>query len=459
MAGLQSVISDKLPLIRAVIEPEIFPFQALGAIMCPAVLELADALQVPYELAAQSALASAGFLCQSQYDVKVSGRTSPTSIFCASVSPSGGGKSSSEKAVMSAIRLHESRRLDIDAVNRQTKVVDGRSSWSRPNEPRSQPLRLLQDVTFEGLVRYLEFGEPSVLQTSDESAEFFGGWAMLKENQSRTAAGYCRLWEANSLIKSRKGDGTSRIDGKRLSVNFLMQDTVASGFLGNASLTDQGWLARFLCCKPVVLIGRRKYVGTDPTELPAVKKLHLRHWELLERPLKLDPEVPLKLKPDLLTFEPEAESFFEDIFDHFEKNQQPGGIYESVRSFASKGIVHTARIAAVIHHMNSNTLVIDLQTLKDAFMLSRWYAREAARIWGESITPPHLTDAQSLLDWIERRKLKSVELREIYQKGPSQLRTARYAEFIARILEEHGYLEALSSNDSQERRRKIWRVR
>lgn len=451
--------NEKIPLVRSEITPEIFPFQKMGKNMSLAVFDLSDALQVPFELVAQSMLSSAAFLCQGQFDVLAVSKKMPTSLFCASIAQSGGGKSSSEKIVMSAIREAESARLAEWCKSQPTSGIPVTNRFGSPRqEIRRFPIRLMQDVTYEGLVTHLEAGEPSVLQTSDESAEFFGGWSMSREHQSRTVAGYCRLWEADPVTRSRKGDGTIRMDGKRLSVNFLMQESVAENLLCNPSLTDQGWPARFLCCKPNIRPGMRKFVGLDPLQINSVVSLHERHRELLERPLSVHRDMPHAIFPKLLVFDDDAQSVFEDIFYHFEEGQRVGEKYESIRSFASKGIYHTARIAAVIHHMDSDSSIIASQTLRDAFCLSKWFASEAARIWGVTTTPKRLVQAKALLDWLTRRKLKTVKLQEIYQNGPNALRSAHHARYIASVLVEHGYLEPNISTNTQGHGPTSWRV-
>lgn len=48
------------------------------------------------------------------------------------------------------------------------------------------PLTLVEEPTYEGIVKYLDIGQPSIGLFSDEGGRFFGGHAMSRDNQIKT---------------------------------------------------------------------------------------------------------------------------------------------------------------------------------------------------------------------------------------------------------------------------------
>lgn len=60
----------------------------------------------------------------------------------------------------------------------------------------TKPIIIIEEPTYEGLVKYLEHGQPSVGIFSDEGGRFLGGNAMSKENMLKTLAGLSSLWDA-----------------------------------------------------------------------------------------------------------------------------------------------------------------------------------------------------------------------------------------------------------------------
>jgi hypothetical protein len=71
------------------------------------------------------------------------------------------------------------------------------------------------------------------------------------------------------------------------------------------------------------------------------------------------------------------------------------------------------------------------------------YAAEMIRLKGGASITPELKAAQRLLDWWQDRGRDPVHLPEIYQYGPSILRTAAAARAACRVLQDHGWIAEL----------------
>ena len=66
-------------------------------------------------------------------------------------------------------------------------------------EPPIEPLIIVEEPTYEGLVKYLARGQPSVGLFSDEGGRFVGGNAMNRDNLLKTLAGLSSLWDAKPI--------------------------------------------------------------------------------------------------------------------------------------------------------------------------------------------------------------------------------------------------------------------
>ena len=59
------------------------------------------------------------------------------------------------------------------------------------------------EPTYEGLVKHLVFGQPSVGIFSAEGGQFIGGHGMNEEAMLRTAAGLSCLWDGETIKRVR----------------------------------------------------------------------------------------------------------------------------------------------------------------------------------------------------------------------------------------------------------------
>ena len=70
----------------------------------------------------------------------------------------------------------------------------GEFAEEAPQEPL-HPLVLVEEPTYEGIIKYLAIGQPNIGLFSDEGGRFFGGHAMNSDNQIKTMAGLSSLWD------------------------------------------------------------------------------------------------------------------------------------------------------------------------------------------------------------------------------------------------------------------------
>ena len=73
-----------------------------------------------------------------------------------------------------------------------------------------------EEPTYEGLVKALDTGWPSMGIFSDEGGRFLGGHGMNSENQLKTISGLSKMWDGKAITRTRAGDGSHKIYGRRL---------------------------------------------------------------------------------------------------------------------------------------------------------------------------------------------------------------------------------------------------
>jgi hypothetical protein len=103
-----SVNDEPLPLFPPLSPAEPYPVEALGPVLSSAAAAIAQKVQVPPAMAAQSVLAAAALVAQGHADVLLPyGQTRPLSLYLVTVAASGDRKSTADNEALWPIRKHE----------------------------------------------------------------------------------------------------------------------------------------------------------------------------------------------------------------------------------------------------------------------------------------------------------------------------------------------------------------
>ena len=242
------------PLSRDIPPGERFPLDALDGLLGETVSAAQDRTQAPVALCAQSVLATTALAVQAHGGVELpTGSVRPCNEYFGTIALTGERKTSVEDVVAVAIKEREAeldadyraaffqyeiRRAAYESQRHQVlstrKANPDLSSKERALEelgpaptPPLSPLLTVSEPTFEGLTRFLRDGQPSVGIFSTEGGQFIGGHAMNEENRLKTAAGLSRLWDDGEARRSRQGEGTFLITGRRVSIHLQVQPEAA----------------------------------------------------------------------------------------------------------------------------------------------------------------------------------------------------------------------------------------
>ena len=209
---LDDVVITPEPLHKEMPESAPFPMDALGSIGADAAKAMQRVIRAPDAICGQSVIAALAQIAQGHADISVDGRRRPTSCFFVSVAETGERKSAVDEVATWAHRKHE-RELEEaysadfadyekdfmawkQARDEGIKKCKTKSAKKRfldeigeqPTAP-AQPVLLIEEPTYEGLIKILQHGLPSVGLFTDEGGRFVGGHAMNSENALKTAAG------------------------------------------------------------------------------------------------------------------------------------------------------------------------------------------------------------------------------------------------------------------------------
>ncbi|MDY0872649.1 DUF3987 domain-containing protein [Dongia rigui] len=456
-----------LPLRRPVEESAPFPIHALGPILGPAAEAIHDVTQTPPAVAAQSVLGAASLCVQSFADVTpIVGGQSPTTLFLVTIAASGEGKSSSDSIAMRPIRnweIEHERMGRLDDTRYQAMLaqweadfndaLDGTGKGSKEQRagsecdlealrakpvPPVKPYLLCSEPTIEGAFKLLTSNPGSAGLFSDEGGSFLGGFAMNKDNRTKTAAHLSGLWSSGSFMRTRAGEPLQTVRGVRFALHLMLQPSIADMLLGDPLLKSQGLMARMLISAPPSVAGTRMYRAPKAASPGAIETYERAMKELLSR---IDlPAIgePARLQFKNLTMSPQAKEIAIKFHDANEAQRAPGGAFDDILEFSARCTENAARIAAIIELVgNPDAMEVSGQSMQRSVELMEYYRAEALRLSGVMSVHPDIVLAERVRSAIENLG-GTASLRDIYTHGHNRIRAKDLVVRGLSVLKDHG---------------------
>jgi len=482
---------DPDPLRRKPEPAEPYPVEALGEILGMAATVDHSIIKAPLAICAQSVLAAANLAVQGHADVVIDGRRFPVSEYFLSIAQSGERKSAADAAALAPVDAHQRYLLDAyshdtaqyaleaalwkkeydDALRKKDPQARRAALESLPPAPTGPPYPQLttEEPTYEGLVKLLAVGWPTVGLFSSEGGRFFGGFAMNLENRLKTLAGLSDLWDGRPLTRTRAGDGSVTLYGRRCCAHLLMQPLVAENILGDPLAHDQGFLSRCLIIAPESALGSQAYVSQDLNQQADYGRYCARITTILQVPLpfKPDPETGKptnELVTKQLQISPDAKRDWIDFHDWIQENLRPDGPYLPISGIAAKAAEHALRLAGTLTLVeNLEATVISQENVRSGITLANFYLTEALRLFHSAKTNLDLINAEKVLAWLRTRSgvdKSLICLPDVYRLGPNVVRDKETAVKIMTILADHGWINQLASGAKIDgkQRRQVWMV-
>lgn len=464
--GLKKENLEPLPLHRSIASPNPYPIETLGEVLSQATKAIQSIVKAPDAICAQSVLGAAALACQAFANIEIDGRIIPLSLFLLSVAESGERKSGVDQIALQPVYAWQEMRVAVHRSEYQNyerlyEVWEAQkkdflkaikqgvpSSGFEIPEPVKplEPSVLVDEPTYEGVVKLLAVGQPSMGIFSDEGGRFFGGHAMNRDNQIKTISGLSSLWDGKPVNRSRAGDGTMILYGRRVSLHLMIQESIFAQLIGDKGIEQQGFLPRCLISFPASTAGRRPYSHQDANKNEELVCYRDKINSLLDVELPVDP-LPApqnELKPRILNLTDSAKVAWVKFHDAIDKNLAPGGNFESIRRFGSKAAEHVLRLSGIIAMIDDPTVkLIEEKYIHMGITLMEYYLSEVVRVQGYLSIPHNLVLAQKVLDWCWMKNKEELILRDLYQYGPNEVREVKKAREIMTVLEEHGWAKKL----------------
>jgi hypothetical protein len=463
-----------------------FPVEALGDVLAPAARAIHDRVQAPDAICGNSVLAASTLAVQGYANVKLpTGQVKPVSNYFITAAPTGERKSAVDDEALWPVRKREAALREVNARER-LDYQNGQEAWDAARKvatkkakgdrdaikcaldalgpapvPPLEPVLTFGEPTYEGLVRLLAVGRPSVGIFAAEGGQFIGGHGMADDAKLRTAAGMSALWDGEPIKRFRAAEGIV-LPGRRVAMHLMAQPAVAAIWLSDPLLTEQGLLSRVLVTAPEPASGTRMFRPPSPASETAIRHYGARLLDVLERSLPVAEATRNELAPRTLPLSAEARGMWVAFADHVEVRLRAGGELEVVRGLANKLPEHAARIAAVLTLIGDiDAAEVGASEMQAGIELAEHFASEALRLFAASKINGDLLLAQRLEKWLLTYWGEvNISLPDIYQRSLNAIGDQATARKLVSILEEHGRLKRIEEGATVDgvRRRDAWYI-
>jgi len=460
---------EPMPLVRHLGEPAPFPVNVLGPVLENAALGINDIVQCPLGLAGNSVLAAASLAAQAHVNVvfPATGRPIPTSLFLLTVGESGERKSAADAEALAAVRAcekvlseeyreaaykHRNAVEARDAARASIKKKANGADWLALQEklsalgddpiPPRKPHLIVSEPTTEGLTKLYAEGQPSLGLFSAEGGSFIGGHAMKDESRLRALTGLSELWDGSPVRRTRAGDGSMLLEGRRLALHLLVQPNVAPMLLADEMAGGQGFLSRLLVSAPASTQGTRFQRTPQPWARPAIAEYNDRIEGLLSKRPRLLSDGGVD--PEAMSLTGTATAQWCAFADDMERELLADGLSSSIRGLRNKSPEMALRLAGVLAVLDGEGQITPA-LLDRGIALARYFLSEAGRLYAATATKPEIQRAMKLLHWLMGRNEASTPIRHILQSGPNQLRDLHTLKEALGVLSEHHLVQLESS--------------
>jgi hypothetical protein len=472
------------PLYRALPSAEAFPIDALGALR-PAAEAIHMMTQAPLAMCAQSVLGAASLAAQPHADVRLPPGTRPLTCYFVTVAESGERKSSVDRLALRPVAEKEERLRGVSEAEMQHFAAE-KTAWEAARDearklakkggkaavmqaladlgpephPPAPPMILVSDPTPEALVLHL-VRRPWAGVFTAEGGTLVGGHAFSDDARMRTGALFNSLWDGDPIRRARVHTGQAFLPGRRCAMHVMLQPVAADKLLGDRMLNGLGLLARLLVIAPASTAGTRMYREPDHVAKAAHGDYCQRIRHLMDVPPPMDGDA---LAPAPMDLDDDARAMWGRFHDHAEGQLGDGGTYRTIQGFGAKLAEHAGRLAAVLafyeHGGGGGVPTVSARHMAGGIELGQHYATEMLRLIGGADVSADLHTAQAVLDWLKGRTDRRFYLAEVYQRGPSGVRTASGARAAVQVLLDHGHVRLVRAGTQLDgtARKEAWEV-
>lgn len=315
-----------------------------------------------------------------------------------------------------ALRQHEQDQALYDRAYadwKKSKTTTDPPPW-KPDQPSCRRY-ITSDATIEAIANLLGCQSDGLLVVRDELAGWLSGMAEYKGGKGSDLGHWLAMWSATAMTVDRKSTKVPFIHIPRASVGVVggVQPAILRQAIGREH-RQNGLCQRLLLAMPEMTISG----WTDATiDADAQDKMQ----QVFDRLFDLQPAADAdgNAEPFPLDLTPEAKTAFVEYFNAHEVEMHAHD--DDLAAAWSKLRAYTARLALVFQLCGwadgqASDSEVDQQSMIAAIELSRWFGREAERVYGLFGEGSDDLEVRELAEWI-RRNGGRVTPRDLQQRN------------------------------------------
>lgn len=405
----QSKWKELIPLNPQSISKSVaYPIQSLPSLARAAAQAIAEYVQAPIAMAAQSVIGAMTHIAQAQVNAPnefdIEGE--PCSLFLLTEGQSGSRKSTTRGLSDKAIAEYDRKQFEqfTHSLEQWKTLIAGvdkkeREAYCTANPPPHDPITRFTDITLESLAGlYIDGIVVNASIASDEAGQFFSGHTMKSDTRNSALGTYTKLFDDGSIERTRSKanlNGSGRAYNVRLTINLQGQREVLVNTLKDPVMRGQGFLPRFILAIPENLAGTRfkdvTQQNLDANLDPRLLVFWARCTELL-----ISGELNQNGRR-VLAMNEQAKLVYLHFYNEIEGLQAKGQCFEYLQAFASRASQLARRLATVFAFFEGKT-EIDAEVLLGACTIIRHSLNEWLRYI--DIESADESNAERLIKWL-----------------------------------------------------------
>jgi replicative DNA helicase len=445
--------------------PPAFPKHVLPTWITNHTQQIADDIQVTYDLPANLALGALSICTIGNTTIHYPRQrwTQPLNLYIAVALPPSAGKSPAKNAIFRPLEEYEQEKLhaakqqrtlvDSDRKTLEKRLRDLEDKKARatgptdeidsnryqtildlanmPNPPAGR--LLVDDATTEALGQTLADNGGAIAVVSAEGGLFDRIAGMYSDGTANLDL-YLEAWSGGRYIVDRIKRESIQIPNAHLCITTTIQPQTLDEIGARKQFAGRGLTARFLLTLPQSNVGTRNRLAhtTGNTQDEQLYNQTIISIARQHQTTKTQ-----------LTINDEASDMYANWDQHLENQLAPDQPLEHLAEWVGKLRANVLRLAGLLHiawHQPGTS--INHQTMADAIQLGNYYLDHMLTIsdrWGVDETT---AKTKKIVDWICRTKPASLTIRDLMRHNRRLLNTADETIPILQLLMDKGYIRA-----------------